>query len=165
MEELSGNNQGTHLNALWLVSIRCQWASFKDSALPCGSGVQIPEHRRCADALTQTPPPSTLLGARSAFAPPLSPCCPLASCTCLDLSCPSRQVISSSSAVKDDSKGDSPSQENIWSNFLEERMEGRGSKRALFLEERGIEQGSEFAKLFLKNNFKRQVCWTRCAVS
>lgn len=37
-------------------------------------------------------------------------------------------------------------------------MEGKGSKRALFLEEKGIEQSSELAKLF-----SRIILKDRCA--
>lgn len=64
----------------------------------------------------------------------------------------SQVVRSCLSIVKENSRIATPSQENIWSNFLEETVEENG----LFLEEKGIEQSSKLAKL-LKNNFWRQV--------
>lgn len=89
---------------------------------------------------------------RSTVRSTLSTCtyapCPLASYKCLDLSCTSRKVRSHSFVVKEKLGRAPPSQEDIWSNFLEERMEGKDSKRVLFLEEKGIEQGSALARLF-----------------
>ena len=76
------------------------------------------------------------------------PPCPLASYKCLDLACTSRKVRSHSFVVKENVGRTPLSQENIWSNFLEERMEGNDSKRVLFLDGKGIEQGSALARLF-----------------
>lgn len=91
-----------------------------------------------------------LSGACSALAPTSSylPPCPLASYQCLDLSCTSRKVRSHSFVVKENLGRAPPSQEDIWSNFLEERMEGKDCKRVLFLEGKGMEQGSALARLF-----------------